>query len=88
MGKKTTTISNKPNQNKPLSSTILTNDIAQFGVYANGTTTAIEISELINNEVAIRQLVNEHNINSKELSDLQNKITELTSEKEYYKTSP
>jgi hypothetical protein len=57
-------------------------------IYEDGNVLRISIDELKGNDVAIRQLVNEHNLSQRELKRLGKSIALKESEIEYLKTSP
>lgn len=73
----------KPNNNiiEPLSP-------SELNIYEGGNLNQITVNDLLNNSVAIRQLVNNHNIKIKELSDTKEEVNNLKSQLEYLKTSP
>ncbi|MBP7260615.1 MAG: hypothetical protein KBB37_04945 [Bacteroidia bacterium] len=57
-------------------------------IYEGGDITQISADQLKGNIVAIRQLINEHNLTVKESIRKDTEIQKLTSEVEYLKTSP
>ena len=62
--------------------------IAQHEIYNNGTLSNISTADLLNNEVAIRQLLNDHIVKVAEVEKLNETVGELKSDLEYQKTSP
>jgi nitroreductase len=50
-------------------------------IYAGGKLTAVGISELLNNEVAVRQLINDYNQTKRENHQLHDQIQRLTVER-------
>lgn len=63
-------------------------DITELNIYEGGSLNEIKIVDLINNETAIKQLINSHNLKIKEVHNAQGRISELVSEIEYQKTAP
>lgn len=63
-------------------------DINELNIYEGGSLNEIKISDLMNNETAIKQLLNSHNIKIKEVHNAHGVIAILKSEIEYQKTSP
>lgn len=57
-------------------------------IYEEGNVGNITLSELVGNEVAIKQLINDRNIKAKIISDLQNEINSINSELGFQRTSP
>lgn len=55
------------------------NPIAEKDIYENGKLFNIKAKELLNNEIAIRQLINNHNVTNRQLAELQriNKAKDL-----------
>ncbi len=63
-------------------------DINELNIYEGGSLNEIKIVDLMNNETAIKQLINSHNLKIKEVHNAQGQISELVSEIEYQKTAP
>ena len=63
-------------------------DINELNIYEGGTLNEIKIADLMNNETAIKQLINSHNLKIKEVHNAQGEIANLTAEIEYQKTAP
>jgi hypothetical protein len=63
-------------------------EISELNIYEGGSLNEIKTSDLINNEIAIKQLLNSHNLKINEVHNAQGQIAELISEKEYLKTAP
>ncbi len=63
-------------------------DFNELGIYEGGSLNEISCSDLVNNEIAIRQLINNYNLKIKESARLQREIGTLKSDLEYQKTSP
>ena len=63
-------------------------DINELNIYEGGTLNEIKIADLMNNETAIKQLINIHNLKIKEVHNAQGQISVLKSEIEYQKTAP
>lgn len=63
-------------------------NINELNIYEGGTLIEIKISDLMNNEIAIKQLINTHNLKINEVHNAQNKISSLTSEIEFQRTAP
>jgi hypothetical protein len=63
-------------------------NINELNIYEGGTLNEIKISDLMNNEIAIKQLINTHNLKINEVHNAQNKISSLTSEIEFQRTAP
>lgn len=57
-------------------------------IYESGKLHSIKIEELINNKVAIKQLLNNYKTSMKKEKDLSDKLYEKKADVEYYKTSP
>lgn len=70
------------------SSTVNIPDINELNIYEGGTLNEIKVADLMNNETAIKQLINSHNLKIKEVHNAQGEISILKSEIEYQKTSP
>ena len=62
--------------------------LKQFSLYNRGELNAILTKDLVNNEVAIKQLINEYNIKTREIQELREVEIELQSELDHQKTSP
>lgn len=62
--------------------------LSELGVYDGGNLNEITTGDLINNEVAIKQLINTYNIKISELKTASETITTLTTEVEFLKTTP
>lgn len=60
----------------------------QFSVYNGGELNRILTKDLVNNEVAIKQLINEYNLKSAEIIVLREREIELKAELDHQKTSP
>lgn len=69
-------------------SQVIIPDINELNIYEGGTLNEIKIVDLINNEIAIKQLINSHNLKIKEVHNAHGQISLLKSELEYQKTSP
>ena len=63
-------------------------NINELNIYEGGSLNQISISDLKDNEIAIRQLINTHNLKIKEVHDGNKEITKLKSELEFHKTAP
>lgn len=63
-------------------------DINELNIYEGGSLNEIKIADLMNNETAIKQLINSHNLKIKEVHNAHGQISELVSEIEYQKTAP
>lgn len=63
-------------------------DIDASGIYEGGTISQITADELTNNIVAIRQLINSHNLVANESKNKDVQIQTIKSQIEYLKTSP
>lgn len=63
-------------------------DIGATSIYEGGALSAIRVADLLNNEVAIKQLINEHNLANQKLSNKESEIENYKVEIEYLKTSP
>lgn len=57
-------------------------------IYDGGGVSQIAADELKDNPVAIRQLINSHNLVAKQVKEKEDTINELTAQLEYLKTSP
>lgn len=57
--------------------------LSELGVYDGGNLNEITTGDLINNEVAIKQLINTYNIKISELKTASETITTLTTEVEF-----
>lgn len=62
--------------------------ITELNIYEGGVLNQIKVSDLLNNEIAIKQLINTHNIKSKEVQNANTEISSLKSELEFHKTAP
>ena len=62
--------------------------ISQYDVYNGGSLKPINTENLLNNPIAIDQLLNDHNAKIKEIENLRDDNQQLISELEYQKTSP
>lgn len=60
----------------------------RFSLYNGGELNDILTKDLVNNEVAIRQLINDYNLKSREIQELREKEVVLQSELDHQKTSP
>ena len=69
-------------------SQVIIPDITELIIYEGGTLNEIKTTDLINNETAIKQLINSHNLKIKEVHNANGQISILNSELEYQKTSP
>lgn len=56
-------------------------------IYEGGGFSQINTKDLLNNEVAIKQLINDHNFKAKELEEARTRAYDLQSDLEYQKTS-
>ncbi|MBD3330278.1 hypothetical protein GF354_01975 [Candidatus Peregrinibacteria bacterium] len=63
-------------------------DVGATSIYEGGALSTISVNDLLNNETAIRQLVNEHNLSTQKLSNKETEIENYKAEIEYLKTSP
>lgn len=63
-------------------------DVTELNIYEGGTLNQISISDLMNNEIAIRQLINTHNLKIKEVQSANTEISCLKSELAFLKTAP
>ena len=75
-------------KNNKKNSKTSSSNIAQHEIYNNGTLSNISTTDLLNNEVAIRQLLNDHIVKVAEVEKLNETVGELKSDLEYQKTSP
>lgn len=62
--------------------------LKECDVYEGGNLSEITLSELKDNETAIKQLINSNNAKAKEVDRLHAEITQLRSESDYLKTTP
>lgn len=62
--------------------------ISEVAVYEGGELMPITVPDLLHNEVVIKQLVNNNNLNQIKLKESEDKIISLTSSLEYIKTTP
>ena len=62
--------------------------VNEFSVYEGGELSEISANSLLNNEVAIKQLINNYNVNQKKLKDAEDKNVSLISSLEYINTTP
>lgn len=69
-------------------SQVIIPDINELNIYEGGTLNEIKVLDLMNNETAIKQLINSHNLKIKEVHNAQGQISILKSDLEYQKTSP
>lgn len=60
----------------------------ESNIYERGELGQISIPELVDNEVAIRQLINQYNIKERLVKNLQEKANGLEAELRFQKTSP
>jgi hypothetical protein len=63
-------------------------DIDASGIYEGGSILQITADELTDNTVAIRQLINSHNLVANESKNKDVEIQNIKSQMEYLKTSP
>lgn len=63
-------------------------NINELNIYEGGSLNEIKVTDLMDNEIAIKQLINSHNLKINEVHNAQNKISSLTAEIEYQKTAP
>lgn len=63
-------------------------NITELNIYEGGSLNQISVSDLKDNEIAIRQLINTHNLKINEVQNANSQITSLQSELEFHKTSP
>jgi hypothetical protein len=63
-------------------------NVNELTIYEGGALNRISIDDLKGNEVAIRQLLNTHNLKIKEVHQARGKISDLNAEIEYHRTSP
>ncbi len=75
-------------KNNKKNSKTSSSSIAQHEIYNNGTLSNISTADLLNNEVAIRQLLNDHIVKVEEVEKLNVTVGDLKSDLEYQKTSP
>lgn len=59
-----------------------------LSIYEKGALKEITIKELVGNEIAITQLVNDHNISLIKLTEKDKQIENIIRERDYLKTSP
>lgn len=69
-------------------SQVILPDLTELNIYEGGTLNEIKATDLINNETAIKQLINSHNLKIKEVHNANGQISILNAELEYQKTSP
>lgn len=69
-------------------SKVIIPDINELNIYEGGTLNEIKITDLMNNETAIKQLINTHNLKIKEIHNAQKEISTLKAEIEFQKTAP
>lgn len=62
--------------------------ISQYDVYNGGILKPINTENLLDNPIAIDQLLNDHNSLTKEIKNLQDENLQLKSELEFQRTSP
>ncbi len=62
--------------------------VTELNIYEGGILNQITVSDLMNNEIAIRQLINTHNLKIKEVQNANTEISSLKSELEFHKTAP
>lgn len=63
-------------------------NLDELSIYEGGSLNEINADDLLNNKIAITQLINSHNLKIKELGRSQIKVSELTCDIEYHKTAP
>ena len=63
-------------------------NINELNIYEGGSLNEIKVTDLMDNEIAIKQLFTSHNLKINEVHNAQNKISSLTAEIEYQKTAP
>lgn len=63
-------------------------DVTELNIYEGGVLNQISVADLMNNDVAIKQLINTHNIKIQEVKSANTQIASLTSELEFHKTAP
>ena len=63
-------------------------ELDERNIYEGGTLNGINSSDLLNNDVAIKQLINNYNLKLREAQKLQNELVEAKSDLSYIKTSP
>ncbi|MFI0427749.1 MAG: hypothetical protein ACH34V_12425 [Flavobacterium sp.] len=63
-------------------------DVTELNIYEGGVLNQISVADLMNNDVAIKQLINTHNIKIQEVKSANTQISNLTSELEFHKTAP
>ena len=71
-----------------MSNKITQPDIDASGIYEGGSISQITAEELKSNIVAIRQLINSHNLVATESKNKENEIQRIKAQNEYLKTSP
>lgn len=59
-----------------------------MSIYSGGVLTEISEIDLVDNQIAIRQLINNHNLVQKRLQKKDEELASYKSEVEYLKTSP
>lgn len=57
-------------------------------IYENGALLPLKVEELCDNKVAIKQLINQHNLSQINLSVMEKEVSDNKSEIEYLKTTP
>jgi len=63
-------------------------NVTELNIYEGGSLNQISVNDLKDNEIAIRQLINTHNLKISEVQNANEKISSLQSELEFHKTSP
>lgn len=79
----------KPNNKSHFIYSTLNNPVINpQDIYEGGGFSKISVRDLLQNEVAIKQLINDHNSKAKELEKAKALVSKLQSDLEYQKTSP
>lgn len=78
----------KSTKSSKKSSEILETVIDECNIYEGGGLSPITSDNLIGNPIAIRQLINSHNLKVKEATNLRNTVSTLEGELSYLRTSP
>ena len=63
-------------------------NVTELNIYEGGSLNQISVNDLKDNEIAIRQLINTHNLKISEVQNANEKINSLNSELEFHKTAP
>lgn len=63
-------------------------ELDEFSIYEGGTLNEIKVEDLVNNPIAVKQLINNYNLKVKEAKNKESEIAKLRSDLEFQKTSP